>query len=465
MEGTPFLPLPEGMLVDQVQLTENSLLVTVIATHPTSCCPLCAEASSSIHSSYRRQVRDVSCGGRHVQLALTMRKFFCRNALCRQKIFTERLPQFVEPWARMTIRLCQALQSIGLATSGQGGARLAERLSMQTSRQTILRRIMDLPPIPAGTVVLLGIDDFSFRRGQWFGTILVNLESHRIIDLLPDRRAETVAWWMRLHPDLAVVSRDRGGEYASAAAQAAPQAIQVADRFHVVKNLTEATQLLLAHCQADILTAQHPNEQEQGETDKRVIALHEWRPLEPTHVKQVRLTRRAGRYARYEQVVELSKQGRKPKEIAQQLALGERTVREWLKRGTFPETKKRRVAGRGTLTPLLLLCCNAGRRESAMGSASRVNSQHKGTSDRNARCTATWKRSNRPKYKSRPTRSVPRSLLPIVPSGCLCVTPRRSMRSNEMIWRPFVRPAQCSGRPMASSRSFCQLSIGEKVIG
>lgn len=342
MEGTPFLPLPDGMLIEQLQITDQGLLITVVATHPTSCCPLCAEVSSSIHSTYRRQVRDVSCGGRHVQLVLIVRKFFCRNALCQRKIFTERLPQLVEPWARMTVRLCEALQSIGLATCGKGGARLAERLSIQTSRQTILRRIMDLPPISAGTVVLLGIDDFSFRRGQWFGTILVNLESHRIIDLLPDRRAETVAWWMRRHPDLAVVSRDRGGEYASAAAQAAPQAIQVADRFHVVKNLAEATQLLLARCQADIMNAHQPNEPESGEADKPVIALTEWRPLEPAQVRQVRLTRRAGRYARYEQVVELSKQGRKPKEIAQQLALGERTVREWLKRGTFPETKKRR---------------------------------------------------------------------------------------------------------------------------
>lgn len=127
MEGSPFLPLPEGMLIEQVQITSNGLLIAVIATHPTSCCPLCSEASSSIHSCYRRQVRDVSCGGRHVQLTLTVRKFFCRNALCRRKIFTERLPQFVEPWARMTIRLCEALQSIGLATCGKGGAQLAKR--------------------------------------------------------------------------------------------------------------------------------------------------------------------------------------------------------------------------------------------------------------------------------------------------------------------------------------------------
>ncbi len=215
MERTPFLPLPEGMLIDQVQLTETGLRIAVVATHPTSRCPLCSESSSSIHSTYRRCVRDVTCGGRQVQLSLLVRKFFCRNGLCPRKIFTERIPQFVEPWARITVRLCQALQSIGLSTCGKGGAKLAARLGMQTSRYTILRRIMDLSDPPAASVVYVGIDDFAFRRGYRFGTILVDLESHRVVDLLADRRAETAARWLRQQPDVMVVSRDRGGEYAS----------------------------------------------------------------------------------------------------------------------------------------------------------------------------------------------------------------------------------------------------------
>src|SRR6266516_2626803 len=293
MEGSPFLPLPEGMLIDQVQITETGLHIAVVATHPTSRCPLCSKESSSIHSSYRRSVRDVSCGGRQVQLALTVRKFFCRNALCPRKVFTERMPQFVEPWARMTIRHCQDLQSIGLATCGKGGARLAARLGMQTTRQTILRRIMDLPDGSAGSVVYVGIDDFAFRRGYRFGTILVNLESHRVVDLLPDRRAETAARWIRQQPDVMVVRRDRGGEYASAASEGAPQAVQV----------------LLARCQAEILTSLKTEESPQDQPCQPVISIEEWRPPEPAHVEKVRLARRAGRYARYQQVVELYKQG------------------------------------------------------------------------------------------------------------------------------------------------------------
>jgi transposase len=143
-------------------------------------------------------------------------------------------------------------------------------------------------------------------------------------------------------PDLAVVSRDRDGEYASAAREGAPQAIQCADRFHVVKNLTEAVQVLLVRCQAEILAEKKPDEPCQGEPNKPIISIEEWRPPEPAHVEKVRLARRAGRYARYQQVVELSQQGIATKEIAGRLGLSDRTVRDWLKLGAVPDAQKRR---------------------------------------------------------------------------------------------------------------------------
>ena len=151
----------------------------------------------------------------------------CSSPCSFERRHPERLPDFVEPFARMTIRHCQQISPIGLATCGKGGSRLATRLGIRTTRQTILRRIMALPDFPAESILFLGIDDFSFLRGRRFGTILVNLETRHVVHLLPDRTAETSAAWMRHYPDLMAVSRDRGGDYASAAKASAPQATEV----------------------------------------------------------------------------------------------------------------------------------------------------------------------------------------------------------------------------------------------
>jgi Transposase len=176
------------------------------------------------------------------------------------KLVYERLVPFIQPWARVTTRFFQAMEDIGLATSGMLGARLGKRLGMPASWMTILRRVMARPCAPtervvqlgiddfsAERVVQLGIDDFSFQRGRTFGTILVDLQSHQVIDLLSDRSVETVSAWMRGHREIRLVSRDRAGDYASAAARAASQARQCADRFHLQKNLREALEGVLAH--------------------------------------------------------------------------------------------------------------------------------------------------------------------------------------------------------------------------
>jgi transposase len=158
-----------------------------------------------------------------------------------------------------------------------------------------------------------------------------------------DRRAETAAAWIRDNPEIQAVSRDRASAYASAASEAAPQAIQVADRFHVAKNLTEATQLLLSRCQAEIAAmGSHREESAQNENGKPVISIEEWRAPEPAHVEKARLTRRAGREARYEQMMKMVALGSTSKEIAAELGMSERTVRSWKAAGAFPEAKKRR---------------------------------------------------------------------------------------------------------------------------
>src|SRR5260370_986722 len=237
----------------------------------------------------------------------------------------------------MTIRYCQQLTSIGLATCGKGGTKLAARLGMQTSRQTVLRRIMDLPDLPSGSIVYLGIDDFSFRRGYRFGTILVDLESRRVADLLPDRKAATSAAWMHQQPDLMVVSRDRGGEYASAVVQGAPQAIQCADRFHLVKNLGEAVEGLLARH-----LAAHRKQETQATPDEQApVWLSKSSARRTPQLEQLQRARREERLARYQQVIALRKQGLSYQAIASRVGMGASTVQSWLAVETFPERKPR----------------------------------------------------------------------------------------------------------------------------
>ena len=226
----PVLALPEGFQFVGFEKRNDVLTVTLVSTQVSPCCPLCGSAARRVHSCYTRRVADLPCGGQSLRLLIGVRKYFCEESSCPRKIFAERLAPLVDPFARVTKRLCQIVQIIGLATGGRLGVRVTDRLGIQTSRQTILRRIMDLPTEPAGQVPQIGIDDFSFRRGHPFGTIIVNLQTHKMLEVLPERTAETATAWLASHPEIELVSRDRGGDYASAAAAGAPQAVQCADR-------------------------------------------------------------------------------------------------------------------------------------------------------------------------------------------------------------------------------------------
>jgi transposase len=180
-------------------------------------------------------------------------------------------------------------------------------------------------------------------RGRTFGTILVDLDTHRVIDVLPDRQAETATIWMQTHREITHVSRDRGSEYASAASRGAPQAIQVADRFHVTKNLSEAVQELLARVLTELKDVSQGTEaapaREQAEGP---LPVEEWRPAPGVRVKQAISTRRSERERRYQQVESFHQQGLSSQEIARRMAISERTVRHWLKRGVAPDVRPRR---------------------------------------------------------------------------------------------------------------------------
>jgi transposase len=164
MEGMALLLLPQGLHITTIERQQTGLLIQVLSTQRTCRCPLCGAESDAVHSRYQRRISDLPCVGQPIRLLLTVRKFFCHNPLCARKIFTERLPAFVEPWAQMTIRLKEAISALGLATSGSLGTRLSARLGIATSWMTILRRIMELPAAPGPCVSVLGIDDFCATR-------------------------------------------------------------------------------------------------------------------------------------------------------------------------------------------------------------------------------------------------------------------------------------------------------------
>jgi transposase len=213
----------------------------------------------------------------------------------------------------------------------------------------------------------LGVDDFSFRRGRTFGTVLVDLQRHQIKDLLPDRQKETAAAWMKKHPEITHISRDRSSDYAAAAAEGAPQAVEVADRFHIVKNLSEAVQQLLAR----VLTEMKEVSQADGVPGAceptqapHPLPIKEWRPAQDEDVKQAILTRRTERNGRYQQIMALQAQGLTSPAIASRLGMKERTVRDWLQRGAARGSRQRRKyhSEFDPYAPYVLKCWQEGQR-------------------------------------------------------------------------------------------------------
>ena len=358
--ATPVLALLARFLPDRTILSleawpvdEAAAALTLHVTSTQACvpCPLCHVRTSRVHSRYTRTLADLPWGAYVVRVQLRVRKFFCDHPACPRQIFTERLPTVAAPWARRTLRLAQRLLASGLALGGEAGARLVAGQGLRTSPDTLLRLVQAAPTPNVAAPQVLGVDEWAWRRGHRYGTILVNLEDHRVLDLLPERSAESVATWLAQYPTITVVCRDRSALYADGIRQGAPQAVQVVDRFHLVKNLREAVEAFLHNQQAALQAAAARTAQALTLVAGPVPITPMYRgrprclPVQQQRREAAQHQRHATWVATYETVQRLHAQGTPVTAIAQQLGLSRPTVYRVLRRTTPPPPRSPQRSG------------------------------------------------------------------------------------------------------------------------
>ena len=337
-----FFPTLSGIRVDRLWRVGAAIHLAVRATRRIARCPLCQRRAKRVHSHYERTLADLPCGGDRVTLHLRVRRFVCRVRWCQRKIFAERLPDLVAPFARRTTRLADRLVRTAFDLGGEAGARHLIVEGTPVSARTLLRLVRAAPLPATGPVWALGVDDWARRKGRSYGTILVDLDVQRVIDLLPDRTAETLAAWLRGHPEVLVVTRDRAGAYAEGIRLGAPQALQVADRFHLVKNVTDALE--------SYLTRQHAALRRAADTSDSVPRNADTPQDTTPSSSREQPARRARRLARYEEVIALHAHAVSDRVIAAHVGVSARTVQRWLHHGQFPE-RRRRAERPGQLAP------------------------------------------------------------------------------------------------------------------
>jgi len=336
----PMIIFPDlpNVQVEGVEVAEE-IILTLHTTSPTASCPSCGTASSRIQSRYTRTLRDLPSVGRPIRLIMHVRRFFCKNRTCVQKIFVERLPELCRPHAQRTKRLQKALCELGLKIGGQAGADVGSELGISGSRDTILRLVRQSEQPAQQEPHVIGLDDWAWKRRLRYGTLICDLERGLPIDLLPDRTVETVSAWLKKHPSIDTISRDGSSEYASAIKKGAPQAREVSDRWHLVKNLAGCVSVLLAESLAQLRRA----EQAAANFPEKKQHLRDSHSHPRTRAEQrTQQAHQAERRARYEQITALFKQGMKSADIAAQTGMTERTVRRWLSRGDIPYAGPRR---------------------------------------------------------------------------------------------------------------------------
>ena len=364
MDLLPYLlPLGTSLHVNDLVIDPEAKAVTVEleATAPSCPCPSCQQPAERMHSHYQRTVTDIPWAQLVVKLHLLVRTFFCDNTACTRKRFTERLPALVAPSARQTVRLAHQHQQLGLALGGNPGARLSQELDRTVSRNTVLRlvRRLPLPETPAPAVV--GIDDWAGKKGQRYGTIIIDLERRCPIALREDRDAETLAAWLRQHPTIRTIARDRASVYADGATKGAPQAVQVADRFHLLGNVADTLlpvfvqhTKLIREATGSPASTLPPDAVEHTAPPVTAAVVRLLPPPTPSPKHQAQAEQRhAARLARFARARELHAQGWPIRAIGRELGVNRNTVRAYLRAPRFPERQPRMLRAPGVRDPFI----------------------------------------------------------------------------------------------------------------
>ena len=318
-------PNPDLVHLEQYSERQGAIVLELVAVAPSSACPSCGKAASRVHSRYRRALHDLPWHGHPVRLHLATRRFFCDASDCACGVFTERFPGIVGRCSRRSVRQRNALTLIAYALGGEAGSRLAGQLGMPVSPDTLLRLVVNADRPKRQTPRVLGVDDWAFRKGQVYGTILMDLETGEVVDLLPDRRAETLANWLKEHPGVEEIVRDRGGNYAEGARAGAPDAVQIADRWHLLRNMVEALEKLFQQEHAARQAAAAPATPAEAEDPEEAAD-----PPDPPEDPPPAAPAASRRQALYEEVRRRSALGSNQSEIAVALGLSRSTVSRYL---------------------------------------------------------------------------------------------------------------------------------------
>jgi transposase len=349
LNAKELLPDQASLMLCHVETGNPNWMINAAASREAANCPDCGVLSTARHSSYVRRLKDLPIQGQPVELTVYVGRWRCRNRDCARRIFCQRLPAIADRYVRETKRFAEVGHAIAYALGGRPGERLSRRLGIPVSKDTLLRRFKRLTQSrrTAGPIAVVGVDEWAWRKGQSYGTILVDLEKGVVADLLPDRSAASFETWLQQHPGVTIISRDRDGVYADGGYSGAPRAHQVADRFHLVQGLIRAVQDELAH-QSPRLLMPAQEFVNNNTPEKATVAISEVvssqrGPRPSTRAQEIHQQRWQQKQELFGMVKGLRAQGMRAFEIVKATGISRGTVDKWLRLSECPPLRSKKA--------------------------------------------------------------------------------------------------------------------------